>query len=99
KTQAEACAPSTPSTNDVIHETAAILAAEVAANADAGVRAPETPHDPEMLEEGRRVLMLAPRRQTDEREEMLAEWDRYQRLSQAQARGTSISESDRAWMR
>ena len=85
---------SAPTDASVIHETAAILAAEAA---DSAVNAPppKPKYDAEQLEEGRAILRRLSHRPIDDRDENEADWNRFKRL-----RGLAeISDEDRAWIR
>ena len=94
--RAVADSPEVPTGASVIHETAALLAATAAHEADTASLAPRKPrYDAERLEEGRAIVQRLARRATDDRDDDEADWNRFERLSAADI----VSDEDRAWMR
>jgi putative transposase len=87
----------TPTGESVVHQTAALIAAEAAHEADIASLTPRKPkYDAERLEEGRQILhRLSQRRPVDDRDEDEADWQRFKHLSGR----AEISEEERAWMR
>jgi putative transposase len=80
----------------VLHETAALLAATAAHEADSVASVPRKPrYDAERLEQGKQIVQRLAHRATDDRDDDEADWNRFERLSAADI----VSDDDRAWMR